>query len=140
MLFACRKNGEINKIERPDTPPVIELMSTNPTELQQFKSPIEVVIQYVDSNGDIGTVDPDSLTMEVKDSRLEQADLYHIPPIHNDLPEMPSHGEFKIHLKAPFLLGIGEEEVTFYTIKIMDRAGNWSNEVETPLITIKDSL
>lgn len=36
-----------------------------------------------------------------------------------------------------FLLGTGTSETTILTIKLKDRAGNWSNAIETPVITIQ---
>ena len=39
-------------------------------------------IQYEDPNGDIGSDDPDGQDIEVKDSRLNTPDYYHLKPSH----------------------------------------------------------
>jgi hypothetical protein len=38
------------------------------------------------------------------------------------------------------LLGNGPQEKTSFSIRIKDRAGNWSEEINSPQITILDSL
>jgi hypothetical protein len=45
-------------------------------------------------------------------------------------------GTLVVKLKSLFLLGTGGMETTTLEIRLKDRAGNWSNKVTTPTITI----
>ncbi len=49
-------------------------------------------------------------------------------------------GELTIKINSLFLLGNGSQELTSFTIKMVDRAGNWSEEITTPQVTIRDSI
>ena len=135
LTFACKK-----KEEQLSPEPEIELISVTPTEMVQFESGVTVILKYKDNNGDLGFEDPDELSLSAKDSRLEVADWYHIPPLSPPDHELKIEGELKVELKKLFLLGNGSQEITTFTIKIKDREGNWSNEIITPAITVRDSL
>jgi hypothetical protein len=71
---------------------------------------------------------------------LNAPDYYHIPPQTPNNQQLDIEGVFQINPNALFILGNAKEETTTYTIKIRDRAGNWSNEVVTSPIVIKDSI
>jgi hypothetical protein len=102
----------------------------------QFGDRVKVRFSYKDADGDLGHADPDVATLEVKEARLEVPDLYHVPPIAPEGAEVSVQGELEVELNALFLLGNGIEETTTYTLRIRDRAGNWSNSITTPTITI----
>ena len=74
--------------------------------------------------------------MEVKDSRLPDADYYHLMPLNPPDNQLFIRGSINLEIDSPFLLGSGNLETLFYTIRIQDREGEWSNEVSTPLITV----
>ena len=114
----------------------LSLISTNPTELIEFQENIILEIEYEHSEGFIGFYDPDYLSLEVKDSRLEIADYYHLIPLNPPDNQLFIKGSINLKIDAPFLLGSGNLETLFYTIRIQDREGNWSNEISTPLITV----
>lgn len=114
----------------------LSLISTNPTELIEFQENIIVEIEYEHSEGFIGFYDPDYLSMEVKDSRLSNADYYHLIPLNPPDNQLFIRGSINLKIDAPFLLGSGNLETLFYTIRIQDREGEWSNEISTPLITV----
>ncbi|MGY8989226.1 MAG: hypothetical protein ACKVJA_03100, partial [Flavobacteriales bacterium] len=59
----------------------ISLLSTSPISLQEFQENIIVDIEYEHSKGFMGFYDPDYLSLEVKDSRLVNADYYHLIPL-----------------------------------------------------------
>jgi hypothetical protein len=46
-------------------------------------------------------------------------------------------GSMQLRLRNTFLLGSGGDERTQYDIRMKDRAGNWSNYIQTKEITIK---
>lgn len=130
---ACKK-------DEPSKIPVIEFVSISHTEVEEFSNQIEVQIKYSDYDGDLGTVDADDLTLKVKDARLSEFDWYHIPPLTPDLQELQIEGTFTVELNPLFLLGNGDQETTEFSIQLRDRADNWSNQILTPTVIIRDSL
>lgn len=134
LLLACKKDKKLP----PE--PTIELVSVSPTSIEQFRDSVEVIIKYEDNIGDIGDSSPDVYSLQVKDSRLANPDWYHIPPLAPTDVELRIEGQIKIRLNSMFLLGNGSEEFSTLSIKLKDRAGNWSNIITTPPIAIHDTL
>ena len=114
----------------------ISLLSTSPISLQEFQENIIVDIEYEHSKGFMGFYDPDYLSLEVKDSRLVNADYYHLIPLNPPDNELEIKGIIKLEIDAPFILGSGNLETLFFTIRIQDREEEWSNEISTPLISV----
>ncbi|MEO8066456.1 MAG: hypothetical protein ABI599_02060 [Flavobacteriales bacterium] len=134
VLTSCKK-------ETVDSvPPEIALVSVGPGTVLQFEDRVTLHFTYKDGNGDLGQDDPDAYTLWVKDSRLNAADGYHIPPLAPPGEEIPIQGELEVELVPLFLLGSSGEETMTYTFHIEDRAGHHSNEIVTSPIVIVDSL
>jgi hypothetical protein len=130
VLSSCKKE------EVMPASPEISLVSMSTQSVQAFGERVKVRFSYKDGDGDLGQQDPDAYTLWVKDARLAQADGYHIPPLAPDGEELPIQGELEVELNALFLLGNSQQEVTTYTIHVVDRAGHKSNEFVTAPITI----
>ncbi|MBX2978372.1 MAG: hypothetical protein KF905_03680 [Flavobacteriales bacterium] len=120
---------------RPNVP-AIELLSVSPLQVSSFGEGVKVRIRYEDGDGDLGFADPDTYALEVKEARLNAADRYHVPPLAPEGSTVSIQGDLEVELTPLFLLGNGTQEQTTYTIRLRDRAGNWSNRVTTPTITI----
>lgn len=120
--------------------PELGFVSINATEVESSTTPLTVTLSYRDHQGDLGWADPDIHALDVRDTRLENPDTYHIPPLTPDGMELDIDGTFIVNLPPLFLLGNGGDEQTRLTFRITDRAGNASNEVESPLILITDTL
>jgi len=116
--------------------PYISIKRISPSVVQEFTESVLLEVAYEDGNGDLGFSDPDIFSLSVKDSRLDDADMYHIPPLAPDGEEIYIKGTFNIYLNTTFLIGVGSSERLTYTVKIKDRAGNWSNTVTSEEITI----
>ena len=114
----------------------ISLLGTSPISLQEFQENIIVEIEYEHSKGFMGFYDPDYLSLEVKDSRLVNADYYHLIPLNPPDNELEIKGIIKLEIDAPFILGSGNLETLFFTIRIQDREEEWSNDISTPLISV----
>jgi len=114
----------------------ISLLSTSPISLQEFQENIIVEIEYEHSKGFMGFYDPDYLSLEVKDSRLSNADYYHLIPLNPPDNELSIKGIIQLEIDAPFILGSGNLETLFFTMRIQDREGEWSNDISTPLISV----
>ena len=128
LLSSCKK--------KDDSYFNISILSTTPTSLQEFQENITVEIEFEHNNGFMGFDDPDYLSLEVKDSRLLNADYYHLIPLNPPDNELEIKGIIKLEIDAPFLLGSGNLETLFFTIRIQDREGEWSNNISTPLISV----
>lgn len=134
VLFSCKKDEEINPV------PEITFKSISSTTVLNFENNLEIELDYKDETGDIGYQDPDTYSLRIKDSRLAEFDWYHIPPLTPNNEELNIEGSFTVSLSSLFLLGSAEQETTVLTLQLKDRAGNWSNIVQTPTILIVDSL
>jgi hypothetical protein len=131
-LSSCKKEqADIMPFE-----PVIELLSIGPGTVVEFEQAVSLRFSYADGNGDLGRLDPDDHSLWVKDSRLDAPDGYHIIPLGPPDTEVPIQGELVVELSPLFLIGNGAQEVMTYSFHIVDRAGNKSNELVSPPITI----
>jgi hypothetical protein len=59
-----------------------------------------------------------------------------IQPLTPPSSKIQIEGELQINLAGLFVLGSDSTETTSFTVKLKDRAGNWSNEVTTSSITV----
>lgn len=129
-FFSCKK-------EDPDpVAPIIKFVSISNTEVPSFNNQVKIVFSYEDFQGDLGNEDPDIRSLRVKDSRLSAPDQYHIPPMTPNSEELRIKGEYELTLETLFLIGNGNSEIATFTIEVRDRAGNWSNSIESPPVTI----
>ena len=119
-----------------DRVPKIRIIEASHNSLVQFQDSPVLKIEYEDGDGDLGTSDPDVNSILVQDSRLENPDEYYLPPLAPEGAEVSITGTFNLVLLPTFLLGNGTEEKVIFSIKLFDRAGNVSNEVETEEITV----
>ena len=136
LLFTtCSKKEE--DIVETGPEPQIAFVSLDPLVVENFKNSVTLTISYKDINGDLGFENPDVYSLSVKDGRLDEADMYHVPPLAPPGYEIPIQGNLQIVLNSMFILGNGETEYASLTVKIRDRAGHWSNAINTPSIVIK---
>ena len=136
ILFSCKKDEEE---KYPDTP-AIEFVGMTPTSTTEFQDQVRITISYQDGNGDIGTADPDYYSLFVKDARLGAYDNYHIQPLSPPDQTLQIEGELDVVLTGLFVLDTVGSETTSFSIKIRDRAGNFSNEVQTGSLTISKAI
>ena len=119
----------------PDKP-TLKSITLSHTQIQEFKGNVILTLSYEDGDGDLGEDDPDKNTLWVKDSRLPDADLYHVQPLAPLESNVPIQGTLQVKLNRLFLLGNGVSEQVSFTVKIQDRSGKWSDEVVSPSIEI----
>ncbi|MDA9066488.1 hypothetical protein N9K26_01655 [Flavobacteriales bacterium] len=130
LVYGCKKE------EKYDIVPEIEFVSLTPSSSPEFSQNVILTIKYKDGDGDIGTEDPDIYSLYVKDSRLPQADEYHIQPLSPPESTIQIEGELNIKLAGLFVLGSNTSEKASFKVILKDRAGNFSNEITTSNITI----
>jgi len=134
VLNSCKK--EEGKF--PSTPE-ISFISISTTNVENFDNKIVLTFSYIDKEGDIGETDPDNHTLRIKDARLTEFDWYHIPPITPGLQSLQVSGTLSVELNPLFLLGNSLQESTNFIIQLKDRAGNWSNQINSPEVIISDT-
>lgn len=133
-LTSCKKEES----EFPSTPE-ISFISISSTNVDNFQNRVVLTFSYLDKEGDIGEADPDNHSLRIKDARLVEFDWYHIPPVTPDLQSLQVTGILSVELNPLFLLGNGLQESTHFTIQVRDRAGNWSNQIDSPEVIITDT-
>ena len=132
LISACQKTEPVEILYIPQ----INFVGISPETVTEFESTVTITIAYQDGTGDIGFENPDSPVVFVKDSRLAGEDGFHIPPLAPLNSNVPIQGNLDVVLKNTFILGNGDEETTNYEVYLIDRAGNKSNTIKTPDITI----
>ena len=117
--------------------PHIALKNLNLTEATEFVDSLVFMISYIDGDGDIGHENPDSNSVFLTDNRVPFTMQYHVAPVTPAGPNLVTRGDLAIVLNNAIILNAAstEETVTF-DIQLKDKAGNWSNNLTTPTITI----
>ena len=125
--------GEISKI------PEIELLEVTPLSVVQYADSISFKIKYLDGDGDLGEPNPDIKTIFLIDSRAPN-DLifdFHLSPRAPLDAIIAVQGELDIILNNTILVDdVNSSETATFSIFIKDRAGNESNQLQSPEITI----
>jgi len=116
--------------------PRIALIKIEPTQVKQFTDSLKITFNYEDGDGDLGNDNADINSLEVQDERLAKPDFYYVPPMAPVDAKIRIKGQMTMNLRNVFLLGTGNIETTSFTVRLKDRAGNWSNPIKTPEITI----
>ncbi len=129
-FVSCSKDSALSSV------PVIKFLDVNSTSIKEFKDSLVIRFEYTDADGDIGEDNPDKNDLFVKDRRLVNADYYFVKPLSPPGSEIKITGIISVQIKNTFLLGTGNSELTQFNLKLRDRAGNWSNSINTPNITI----
>ena len=130
LLLICCKKDEQQQF-------AISIDETYPTNIVEFQENIFIRISYEDDEGYLGFYDPDYLSLEIKDSRLNNPDYYHLIPVNPPNQNLSTNGEILIEIDSPFILGNGSIETLEYRIRIQDREMRWSNEVKSASITVQ---
>lgn len=130
LAVSCSKEAE------PSRTPSIRLLDISRDSLREFKDSLVIRFEYTDADGDIGEDNPDKNDLMIKDRRLSNADFYFVKPLAPPGSGIKITGIIAVQIKNTFLLGTGSAEQTVFDIKLRDRAGNWSNNISTPSITI----
>lgn len=136
FVLMCLASCEKTNLEDSPVPPVISIISISPDTIKQFQDSVIVMLRYEDKNGDLGHPDADVGVVEIKDSRLPQPDWFHVQPLAPLDVNIKIEGTLRIKLNSVFLLGNGAIEPVRFTIRMKDRAGNFSEAVQSEILYI----
>lgn len=128
----CRKDEDIAYSNIPE----ITLVGLSHDTIRQYQDALVIRIGYQDGDGDIGFEDPEMYALFVRDIRLAEFDGFYIGPIAPPGSAVPIQGELTIEFPSLFLFGNGNTELTRFEIKMIDRAGQESNVLETGFVAI----
>jgi hypothetical protein len=103
---------------------------------QEFTDTVLISFDYYDYNGDLGNPDPNITSLSVKDSRLQDADLYHVIPLSPEGSNVPIQGRMTVQLNNLFILGNDTVENLMFEVLMQDQKGNWSNLLESDTISV----
>lgn len=117
--------------------PEIKLLNVSHDTIVEYQDVLVLTVEYKDGDGDIGFLDPDVNAIFVRDARLENFDGFYIGPVTPIGANVPIQGQVDIEFPSVFLFGSRETETTRFYIKLLDRAGQESNMLETPPVVIK---
>lgn len=137
MFSACEKEERIIGDPTPPVNNVPEIsLGSMPTTYNEFDD-IVLKVNYLDGDGDIGYANADSAVVYATDNRDDILFTFHVPPLSPDGVEVPIQGTLEVVVENVVLLNQnGTAETTTFTVQLVDRAGNWSNEATTPTLTI----
>jgi hypothetical protein len=132
-----------DKTEKKETEPIvisatpsIALNKVSPKAIKEFDA-LTFTIAYTDGDGNLGDPDPDEKSLELTDNREGLVHYFHIPPLAPEGETISITGIFTVELEHIILIDqqSDTEEATF-SLRIKDRSGNWSNMVQSEVITI----
>lgn len=117
-------------------PPEINLEEVSPGTIQEYKDSIYMRISFYDKDGDLGENFTDDPNLFVIDNRLGLAHEFRISNIVPGGAEVSIQGELEWTINSVYITGSENSETVDYDIYVVDRAGNHSNVLVTPSITI----
>lgn len=137
-MISCNSDDAVSEPNPPiSIVPALEYLSVNQTSVQQLEENLQFILRYTDGDGDLGFENADSLSLWVTDQRADLVHQYHVPPLAPDQTEVTIRGELEVNIDNVILLDQqNSSEEAVFSFKIKDRAGQWSNEVSSPVITI----
>ncbi|MBL7935249.1 MAG: hypothetical protein JNM51_05505 [Bacteroidia bacterium] len=127
-----KKKTTVNK----DGIPTIEFVSISPGTVTEFQDPITIRFSYIDYNGDIGENDPNKTNLMLRDNRNGVEYKMRIKQLAPSGSSIIIKGNLEVQLNNTLITNNSNSESVSYTLKIQDRAGNWSNEINTTAITV----
>ena len=144
FAVACTKETTtIVDLNEPNDPisvvPAIVLDGISSTQVQAYTDSLTFLITYTDGDGDLGNSDADIMDIELVDTRDEETLIfkYHLSPRAPEGASIAITGTLDIVLQNTILLDSNNaQETTTFKIRLRDRAGNWSNVVDTETIVI----
>jgi len=117
--------------------PAIQFMSISPDSVVEFTEPVIIRISYIDGDGDLGENEPEVKNLFVMDNRNQVIFQFRIPELAPEGAKIAITGELPIELNSVAILEENVvQEPVIYTVWVVDRAGNQSNQIDTDPITV----
>lgn len=144
FLYACSSEPKSPFSNTPE----IAFVSISPDTVKELNDSIIITISYKDGDGDLGENTADQKNLFLNDTRIDVTEQYRISQLVPNIAQVPIQGKIKIRVDGTVMSSSDSSlkaESLLYTIKVKDRAGNFSNLLYTKAITIirntaKDSI
>lgn len=121
--------------------PVIEFKSIAPTDVREGRDSIILGFTFTDGDGDLGLPQSDTTNdVLIQDIRVGFPPIdynYRMQVITPDGRNKAISGEIFITIPNTFRRPGVEVDTLYYNVRIKDRAGNFSNEVQTPQVIVR---
>jgi hypothetical protein len=135
FFFSCKKDSSANPAI--SNVPAIQLKSLTPDTVHNLKDSLLFVIKYTDGDGDIGDENADTLSLWITDNRFPLTEKFHIIPLAPQGTSIPITGDLNVVLDHIILKDESSlSESATFSVKLKDRAGNWSNTVTSAGVII----
>jgi hypothetical protein len=128
--------------------PRIEFVFLEPSEIKALTGSFDIEIKYQDGDGNLGSDNPDDKNFFVIDNRTNLPDSvrtfsYSLPDLSSNARNPSIQGTIKV--KVPLALSssffypypLPAEEITDFSVYLMDRSGNKSNVIVTSRVKIQ---
>ena len=116
--------------------PQISLEEVGPEQVVALEDSIYMRIGFYDKDGDLGENFTDDKNLFVVDQRLNLAHEFRISNIVPGGADVPIQGFLEWTIPRVYITNGNASQKVNYSIYVVDRAGNQSNILETPTITI----
>lgn len=132
LAGACKKE----KIDLKDPVPSILSITLDRTSFTAYQDSIVFAVSYRDGDGDLGENSPDAHNLYLVDNRIGVTEEFRIRELAPQGAEIPITGTLNVVLRHTGITDNSAQQTFNYTIYIRDRAGNESEHVVTPDLTV----
>ena len=133
MLFSGCKPEDVT-----DPVPTISLINVTPTTITALSDSIHFEIFYTDGDGDLGENNPDVENLFIVDPRIGSEYPFRIPQLSPDGATITIQGTLTVSLSNVGITDGSSEQAVTFSVYVKDRAGNESNRVDSPVVTIME--
>jgi hypothetical protein len=132
LLAACKPEDvpEISVI------PEIELISLSPLQAKEFKDSLVFEIRYTDGDGDLGSNDQSARNLFITDNRVQLVHEFRIKQLAPTGANVPITGTLRTVLPNAIITDNSNQQTVNFSIQLRDRAGNLSNVVLSPDVSL----
>lgn len=134
LLQGCKKEED----ELPDAVPELEFVSVSPQVATEFSDSLVFTIRYRDGDGDLGENSPDVNNLFLTDNRIGIQYVYRVQQLAPSGTAVPITGTLQVVLNTVARTDSSlAQQVATFSLFMRDRAGNNSNTVTSPPVTIR---
>ena len=131
LMASCKKDQTVISAV-----PEIAFLTVAPTTVIEFQDSLVFTISYNDGDGDLGENSADVKNLFLTDNRIGITYTYRIRQLAPDGANIAIQGNLNTVLKNIAVTDSSAQQQATFSIYVVDRAGNKSNTVNSPVITI----
>ena len=131
LMASCKKEQTVISAV-----PEITFLTVAPTTVIEFQDSLVFTISYNDGDGDLGENSADVKNLFLTDKRIGITYTYRIRQLAPDGANIAIQGNLNTVLKNIAVTDSSAQQQATFSIYVVDRAGNKSNTVNSPVITI----